>query len=191
MGEKSLPSSPVKASKGRNTKMMSVVAYRMDERTSADASAITSRAGRGSARIAFSRKRRNTFSTSTIASSTTMPMATASPPSVIEFTLSPNRSNTMIVIPIDKGMALKVIKVIRALKRKRNSTKATMIAPSRRASSRLPIDSSMKSDWRYRVTSSTPSGMERCKDAIASSTSAVSSKVSKPGDLVTLMITPG
>ena len=42
--------------------------------------------------------RRNTFSTSTMASSTTMPMATARPPRVIEFTLSPKRSNTRIVI---------------------------------------------------------------------------------------------
>ena len=148
IGENSRPSTPLNASNGKNTKMINTVAYKIDERTSAEALAITSRFGRGFGTLAFSRKRRNTFSTSTIASSTTIPIATASPPSVIELTLKSIRSKTRIVMPSDSGIAVSVIKVIRTLNRNRNSTKPTMMAPSRSASSKFPIERLIKSDCR-------------------------------------------
>jgi hypothetical protein len=66
----------------------------MEFRTSLEAVAMTSSLGFGFGREAFSLSRRKTFSTSTMASSTTMPMATARPPRVIEFTLMPNHLKT-------------------------------------------------------------------------------------------------
>ena len=93
----------------------------------------------------FSRNRRHTFSTSTIASSTTIPMETASPPSVMEFTLTPKALKMRIVTANDSGMAIRVMAVVRKLSRNRNRITATMIAPSRMASLRLPMACSMKS----------------------------------------------
>jgi hypothetical protein len=60
------------------------------ERTSWEARAMMASAGAGSALARFSRRRRNTFSTPTTASSTSSPMAIASPPSVIVLMVSPN-----------------------------------------------------------------------------------------------------
>ena len=103
IGANNRPSTPVNPSRGRKTRMINRVAYKMDDRTSAEADAITSNLGRGGVRDAFSDSLRNTFSTSTIASSTTIPMATASPPNVIELTLRLNRSKTRMVIPQREG----------------------------------------------------------------------------------------
>ena len=77
------------------------------------------------------------FSTSTIASSTSSPIATASPPSVIVLIDIPSHLNTSPVITIDSGMAVSVMKVVRKLSRKRNSTITTSTPPSRRASTTL------------------------------------------------------
>ena len=68
-----------------------------------------------------------------------MPMATASPPSVMEFTEMPNHLNTSSVMPKDSGMAISVMKVVRKFSRNKKSTSVTMSAPSRMASVRLPM----------------------------------------------------
>ena len=74
-----------------------------------------------------------------------MPMATARPPSVIEFTLISSPRKTSMVMPKDIGMAVRVIRVVRKFNKNRKRTSVTMIAPSRMASMRLPMAWSMKS----------------------------------------------
>ena len=71
------------------------------------------------------------FSTSTMASSTSSPMATASPPSVIVLIDMPNQRKTMAVMTIDSGMAVSVMNVVRKFSRKINSTITTRMPPSR------------------------------------------------------------
>ena len=162
----------------------------MEFRTSPDAFAMTESRAWGFSKAAFSRNRRNTFSTSTIASSTTIPMATASPPRVMEFTLMSKPKNTSIVMPKDIGMAVSVMRVVRKFSRNRNRMIVTMIAPSRIASTRLPMAWSMKSFcWNSKVVS-TPFGRVVSNSASALFICSVSFRVSNPGALVMDMITP-
>ena len=72
------------------------------------------------------------FSTSTIASSTSSPMATASPPSVIVLIDMPNHLKTSPVITIDSGIAVSVMNVVRKFSRKRNRMITTRMPPSRK-----------------------------------------------------------
>ena len=169
---------------------MRIVAYNILDRTSAEALAITCKRGSGSASRAFSRNRRKTFSTSTIASSTTMPMATAMPPSVMLLTPTPAKENTNSVIAKDRGIAVSVISVVRRFNKNSSSTRVTMIAPSRIASLRLPMACEMKSPCRNKISASTPGGIEVFISASAFSISCVRRSVSNPGDLSMLMITP-
>ena len=120
-----------------------------------------------------------------------MPMATASPPSVIEFTDTPNHLKTSSAVTNESGIAVSVMKVVRKFSRKRNSTMVTMIAPSRMASLRLPMACEMKSPCRKSSSTSTPAGSEGFSSASACSIAAVSLSVSKPGDLSMLRMTPG
>ena len=83
------------------------------------------------------------FSTSTIASSTSSPIATARPPRVIVFTLSPNTAKTTAVITIESGIAVRVMNVVRRFIRNRNRMTRTRIAPSRSASTTFSIARSM------------------------------------------------
>ena len=78
-----------------------------------DASRITFGAGRGCGSLRFSRRRRTTFSTSTIASSTTTPMAIARPPSVIAFNDAPNARSTRIAPSSESGMAVRLTSAVR------------------------------------------------------------------------------
>ena len=107
------------------------MANTIEFRTSLDASKTTCRIGRGVGLSLFSRNRLKTFSTSTIASSTTSPTAIARPPSVIVFTDRPNQYMTIALVKNDSGMAVSVIAVVRRLSRNRNRTRATMIVASR------------------------------------------------------------
>ena len=84
------------------------------------------------------------FSTSTIASSTSSPIATASPPSVIVLIDMPSHLKTRPVITMESGMAVSVMKVVRRLSRKRNSTSTTSTPPSRSASITFLMLRSMK-----------------------------------------------
>ena len=190
IGVNNRPSSPSSPNSGRNTSTTSTVAYRIECRTSPDAAAITSSTGRRSAATAFSRNLRHTFSTSTIASSTTIPIATANPPSVIEFTLTPATRNTSSVTANDSGIAVSVITVVLTFSRNRNSTTATMIAPSRIASRRFPTACPMKSPCRNSTSGCTPAGSVARISSSASSIAFVSRRVSAPGALSMLRITP-
>src|SRR5439155_1580822 len=73
------------------------------------------------------------FSTSTIASSTSSPTATARPPSVMVLTVRPKAWNTSAVMRIDSGMAVRVMTLVRTFHRNTNSTTNTQTLPSRLA----------------------------------------------------------
>ena len=162
---------------------------------------MTSSLGLGSDREAFSFSLRRTFSTSTIASSTTIPMATARPPRVIEFTLISIRVKMRTVAVKESGMAVRVMRVVinevnifLRLNKKMNSTATTIRAPSRIASMRLLIAESIKLACLKSGVSwmSFPSAAS-CLVVLTrvASISAVSLLVSTPGDFTTLRITPG
>ena len=57
------------------------------------------------------------FSISTVASSTRMPTASAMPPSVMTFSVSPRKPRTMIETRIDSGIEIMTISVLRQLPR--------------------------------------------------------------------------
>ena len=119
-----------------------------------------------------------------------MPMATARPPRVMEFTLTPNHLKTSSVTAKESGIAVSVMKVVRKFRRKRKRMIATMIAPSRMASLRLPMACSMKSPWRNMISISTPAGSVGRSSASARSMAVLTLSVSKPGALSTLRTTP-
>ena len=69
-----------------------------------------------------------------MASSTSSPIATARPPSVIVLIDMPNHLKTSPVTTIDSGMAVSVMNVVRKLSRNRNRMITTRMPPSRSAS---------------------------------------------------------
>ena len=74
---------------------------------------------------------RSTFSTTTIASSTTMPIASTSASSETVFALKPISSRTAKVPISDTGTAMIGISVVRSLPRNRKTTRATSTNASR------------------------------------------------------------
>ena len=101
------------------------------------------------------------FSTSTTASSTSAPMAMASPPSVMVLIDRPIIWNTTSVLSTDSGMATSEMKVVCQLSRNTNSTMATQISASRSTRDRLSIEVSMKLAWRnWTSLVRTPSGID-------------------------------
>ena len=88
-GMNSLPSMPPIVNNGIKTRHTITVAMTIEFLTSLDASKMTLKVFLGDADCLFSRSLRNTFSTSTIASSTSSPMAMAKPPRVIVLTDNP------------------------------------------------------------------------------------------------------
>ncbi len=79
------------------------------------------------------------FSTSTMASSTSSPMATARPPRVIVLIDNPKPAKIIAVITSDSGIAVSVINVVRKFIRKINKSTTTNTPPSARASITLSI----------------------------------------------------
>ena len=71
-----------------------------------------------------------TFSTSTIASSTSEPIAIAMPPRLMVFIVSPMAWSVSIVTTSDRGMVTRDITVVLTFMRKRNSTMMTKNPPS-------------------------------------------------------------
>ena len=101
------------------------VAKVMEPRTSLDALKITIVLGSGVGRWAFCLSRLKTFSTLTIASSTSWPMAMARPPSVIVLMPIPNQLMTRTVATSESGMAVRLMNVVPKFQRNRNPS-ATM-----------------------------------------------------------------
>ena len=183
---------PGSANSGTNTSTTVAVASTTPERTSLQARATTCRAGRGRAARRFSWSRRKTFSTSTTASSTSSPMAIASPPRVIVLIDSPSSLNTSTAASSDSGIATSEMAVVRTFSRNANSTTATRIAPSRRASPTLPSAASMKSAWRNRKRGAAmPGGRLPDTSASTASTARVRAMLSMPGCFCTDKITAG
>ena len=85
------PSMPLRKKRGMKLTMMMSVEFRMGIRTSREALNTTSRTRSrcASGNMRFSRKCFHTFSTSTMASSTSEPMAMAMPPRLMVLSVSP------------------------------------------------------------------------------------------------------
>src|SRR2546425_7460837 len=90
---------------------------------------------------------RLTFSTSTVASSTRMPTASASPPSVMMLRVSPSRLSVMTEVRIESGMDTAMMSVLRQLPRKSRIIKAVRQA-AMSASRITPLTAARtKMDW--------------------------------------------
>ena len=141
-----LPSIPERKKIGMKLTTMMKVELSMGIRTSLEASNTTSSTLRLSASglRRFSLSRLNTLSTSTIASSTSEPMAIAMPPMLMVLMLIPVTLSTMIVMSRERGMVTSDISVVLTFIRNRKSTSITNSAPSTRAFLMLPIEASMK-----------------------------------------------
>ena len=87
------------------------------------------------------------FSSTTIASSMTMPTASVSASIVIVFSVKPMYQIRPKVAMIDVGIAIAAMIVERKLPRNSSTTSAARIEPTIRCSSTLWIDASMNSDW--------------------------------------------
>ena len=101
---------------------------------------------------------RSTFSTTTIASSTTIPIASTSPNSESELRLNPNPSMNASVPMIATGTEINGISVARHFCRKRSITIVTRTTamPSVRSTSRC--DSSMKGVVSWTMSARSPAG---------------------------------
>ena len=87
------------------------------------------------------------FSMVTVASSTRMPMASARPPRVMVFIVSPIALSTMMELRIESGMEMAMMSVLRQLPRKSRIIKAVRLAamtPSRRTPT---MEALTKMDW--------------------------------------------
>ena len=158
-------------------------------RISVDARRTTSSARSGLGLSRFSRRRRRTFSTSTIASSTSVPMAIAMPPSVIVSIVSPSPAKTSAVVSTESGIAASVMRLVRKFQRNRKSTTKTQIAPSRIACTTLSTAVRMKSACRNSRSSRTPPGSAIPPRTASSCRS--SALVSTPGCFWIATITAG
>mgnify|MGYP003340467546 CR=1 FL=1 len=149
---------------------------------STDASSTTANSERGLASVRFSRNRRKMFSTSMMASSTTTPMATARPPSVIVFNVTPSRSSAITAASSESGMAVKEISAVRQSSRNRNKITPTNAAPSSSDLLMLWIACSMNVAGRCRCgTYFTPAASRLGRNSSsATSTSSVASIVFAP-----------
>ena len=117
-------------------------------------------------------------------------MATANPPSVMEFTEIPNHWKVSMVIPKLMGMAVRVMNVVRKFRRNKTKTKVTMMAASTMAFLRFPIALSMKSFcWKSTIVSR-PFGRLGWSSARAAFTFPVRARVSNPCAFVSDMMTP-
>ena len=126
------PSIPVRKKSGMKLTTMMKVELRIGRRTSREALKTTWkmdwRSDSGSFR--FWRRCLNTFSTSTMASSTSEPMAIAIPPILIVLIVNPINFNVNIDTSSDNGIVTSEISVVRTFIRKKNSTIMTNRAPS-------------------------------------------------------------
>ena len=131
-GTSNLPSMPVRKKRGMKLTMIINVELRIGKRTSLEASKTMFINGcrLPSGFIRFSRSRLYTFSTSTMASSTSEPIAIAIPPRLMVLMVRPIKWSTNIDITNDRGMVTREINVVRTFIRKINNTITTKKPPS-------------------------------------------------------------
>ena len=193
-GTNILPSIPLRKNNGTNDATIIKVEFRIGILTSREASYTTLIILFcwliGNCRFSLSRLK--IFSTSTMASSTSEPMAMAIPPSDIVLIVRPRMRSVKIENRIESGMVTNEMTVVRTFIRNRNNTITTKMAPSKRALFTLPIELSMKRDWRNKsVAISTSAGRLFFISSSAASMRAVSARVFVAGCLVTVIITAG
>ena len=186
------PSMPERKNSGRKLATIIRVELRIGMRTSWEAwkTTVTTsrRSSLGSRR--FSRNRLNTFSTSTMASSTSEPMAMAIPPRLIVLMVCPKACRVSRVIRMERGMVTSEIRVVRVFIRKRNRTMTTNKTPSNNDFWTLPMELLMKLAWRKRSADTfTSAGKEVCSSASVLSRRSVRSSVLVAGCLVTVSST--
>ena len=140
------PSMPDRKKRGTKLTMMMSVELRMGMRTSREALKTTCRTGRRlpAGRARFSCRRRQTFSTSTMASSTSDPMAMAMPPSDMVLMVRPIQWSTSREMTSDRGRVTSEMIVVRTFARKRKRTMTTKRLPSTRDFLTFPMELSMK-----------------------------------------------
>ena len=131
------------------------------------------------------------FSTSTIASSTSSPSATARPPRVMVLIDIPAAEKTRAVITSESGIAVSVIKVVRMFIRKRTRTITTRMTPSRRASMTFSIARSINDFCEYNGMTRMSFGSDDCRSAMARMMLSVTERVSEPGCLLIVSTTLG
>ena len=186
------PSTPGIKNTGRKTMATRTVAYTIEFLTSLDALNMTLVAGSFLSPALHSRKRRNTFSTSTMASSISSPIATANPPSVMTFTENPVKRNTIAVTRMLSGRAVSVMMVVRTFIRKRIRMITTRMVPSRRASITFFKPERMNHSCRNKsFFRSTFFGRPDLIDSSVRSTSADTCKVSASGCRMMRRMAPG
>ena len=122
----------------------------MGMRTSFEALNMTSvmRSLSASGLRALRRKRLYTFSTSTMASSTSEPMAMAMPPMLMVLMVRPITLSTSSVMSSDRGMVTSEISVVRAFIKNMNRMSTTNMPPSTSDFLMFEIEASIKSCWR-------------------------------------------
>ena len=177
---------------GRKLAMIIRVELSIGMRTSREASKMTSMTGRlpgiGSWRL--SRRRLYTFSTSTMASSTSDPIAMHRPPRLIVLMVRSRACSATIAARSDRGMVTREMSVVRAFMRNMKRTTTTNRAPSSRASFTLSILLSINLDWRYTsVDRCTSEGSDALRSASVLSIWAVRLRVLMLGCLVTVSMT--
>ena len=134
--------------------------------------------------------RRNTFSTSTIESSTSEPMAIARPPRLMVLSVNPISFMLMMAISIETGIETSEITAVLQFIRKMNSTTITKKAPSSSDLPTFPTEFRMKSDClNMSVLMFIPAGRLERISSSASSISRVSLMVFTSGCLVTVSST--
>ena len=125
-----LPSTPCRENKGRNTTITTITAAMSGAMTSVEDRATIVRV---SWPASVSRKPRSTFSVITIAPSTIIPMAIATPPKDIRLAPIPKMCMAIKAKPTEKGMDNTTTKLGRQPPRKIKTTIATNKAPCHKA----------------------------------------------------------
>ena len=140
----------------------------------------------------FSRSRLNTFSTSTIASSTKEPIAIAIPPKLMVLIVNPMNLRESMAKTNESGIVTSEITVVRAFIKKITNMITTKIPPSYKDFCTLLIELSMKRAWRkISVEIFTSAGNVCCNSARDSSSLSVKSSVLVAGCLVIVINTAG
>jgi hypothetical protein len=128
---------------------------------------------------------------STIASSTTEPIATTSPPRVMVLIPSPRAFISIRPISKESGMALRLITAARQFIRNSTITTDTITTPNSSDSLTLRMALSMKLPCRKVCWTCTSAGRVRLRSASRRSTARVTVGVSTSGCLVTISTTAG
>ncbi len=130
------------------------------------------------------------FSIPTVASSTSTPTASASPPSVITLSVWPSAHSTVTLTRMESGMESATMSVLRQLPRKSRIIAAVRHA-AMRASTTTPSSAAFtKSDWSASTSTLSADGSAARIPGNASRTRFTTSMVEAPPDLSTVTSAP-